>query len=260
MNNVVNALNKAFYYGPSCTDIRHNARFNVQYDLPSIKSDRMAAKAIQGWWFGSIVSAETGFPFTPVLSTSRSLSHNNNNGGDYADVATAADAANCPSLTSTYQGQPCAMVPVPYNQNTVTIGSPKQWYNPNMFVLSPITPTPGGTTLCTTGTCSVSGSSYGRPGDVSRGFLRGPGLFNWDMSLNKDTPLKALGEAGMLQFRMEIFNILNHANFAMPNGSVFTGATTHFSPYSEAPLSTAGVITSTVTTSRQIQFALKVIF
>jgi hypothetical protein len=149
---------------------------------------------------------------------------------------------------------------VPYNKNTVTLGSPKQWYNPNMFVLSPITPTPGGTTLCTTATCSVSGSSYGTLGDASRGLLRGPGLFDWDMSLNKDTPLKLLGEAGMLQFRMEVFNILNRPNFAMPSGTVFTGATTHYSPYSEAPSATAGVITTTVTTSRQIQFAMKVIF
>jgi hypothetical protein len=46
----------------------------------------------------------------------------------------------------------------------------------------------------------------------------------------------------------------------MPNGTVLSGKTTDFGPYSEAPSSTAGVITSTVATSRQIQFALKVMF
>jgi hypothetical protein len=51
-----------------------------------------------------------------------------------------------------------------------------------------------------------------------------------------------------LQFRAEFFNILNHANFNTPNAVVFT-------PSGTSP--TAGVITSTSTTSRQIQFALK---
>ena len=80
------------------------------------------------------------------------------------------------------------------------------------------------------------------------------------MSINKDTAVPFLGEAGKVEFRTEIFNILNRANFGMPNGAVFTGTSTDFSPYSEAPSGTAGRITNTVTTSRQIQFALKVIF
>ena len=51
-----------------------------------------------------------------------------------------------------------------------------------------------------------------------------------------------------LQFRAEFFNILNHANFNTPNAVMFT-------PSGTSP--TAGIITSTSTTSRQIQFALK---
>ena len=58
-------------------------------------------------------------------------------------------------------------------------------------------------------------------------------------------------EALTLQFRAEVFNVFNHANFASPNQIVFSG--TGISP-------SAGVITETNGTSRQIQFALKLLF
>jgi len=75
--------------------------------------------------------------------------------------------------------------------------------------------------------------------------LIGPGLATWDLSFLKDTSIR---ERLNLQFRAELFNVLNHANFNTPNAVVFT-------PSGVSP--TAGVITSTSTTSRQIQFALK---
>ena len=54
-----------------------------------------------------------------------------------------------------------------------------------------------------------------------------------------------------LQFRVEVFNIINRANFGTPNPILYTGTT---------PSPSAGVISSTETTSRQIQFGLKLIF
>jgi hypothetical protein len=81
-----------------------------------------------------------------------------------------------------------------------------------------------------------------------------------DLSFNKDTALRILGEHGNLQFRVEVFNLLNHPNFGMPSGNVFTGTLTDKTNYVEAPLASAGSITKTVATSRQIQFALKVMF
>jgi hypothetical protein len=78
--------------------------------------------------------------------------------------------------------------------------------------------------------------------------LIGPGLATWDFSALKDTRIR---EGLNLQFRAEIFNILNRANFNLPNAVVFT-------PSGVSP--TAGVITSTSTTSRQIQFGLKLLW
>lgn len=56
-----------------------------------------------------------------------------------------------------------------------------------------------------------------------------------------------------MQFRAEIFNVLNHTNFRIPNTVVYTAARTTPSP-------TAGVITSTSTASRQIQFGVKLLW
>jgi hypothetical protein len=95
-------------------------------------------------------------------------------------------------------------------------------------------------------------------GTSERNYLTGPGYFNLDFSLGKNIPINKLGENGALEFRSEFFNILNHPNFAMNDlaRQVFAGAAS-----GEAPLSTAGVITTTGSArSRQIQFALKLLF
>src|SRR5437870_4254119 len=89
-------------------------------------------------------------------------------------------------------------------------------------------------------------------GNAGRSVYRGPGLFNVDTSLFKRIPIR---ESVTLQFRAEAFNVLNHVNFAFPNQVVFGGNSANYG-YSES----AGEITNTATTSRQIQFALKLLF
>ena len=61
--------------------------------------------------------------------------------------------------------------------------------------------------------------------------------------------------AQKLQFRLEIFNLFNRANFGTPTRTVFAGATQN-----DPVLPTAGQITRTVNTSRQLQFSAKVTF
>jgi hypothetical protein len=93
-------------------------------------------------------------------------------------------------------------------------------------------------------------------GNAGRNVIPGAGLMNLDLSLFKNNYIKKISENFNVQFRTEIFNILNHANFATPvepdNTDIFdeTGALN----------STAGLLTSTTTSSRQLQFALKVIW
>jgi len=93
-----------------------------------------------------------------------------------------------------------------------------------------------------------------RFGDAGRNILIGPGILNLDTSL-----VRNLGgsEKFHAQFRAEFFNVLNHTNFASP--VVPTNNTSLFGA-NGAPISSAGVLTSTTTTSRQIQFGLKLIW
>ena len=107
-------------------------------------------------------------------------------------------------------------------------GGPSQYFNPAAF----IQPLPG---------------TYGNAG---RNILQGPGLAETDLSLTKKF---SFSERLGLQFRTEFFNVFNHTNFNTPNPVVFASATGGPSP-------TAAVITATSTTSRQIQFGLKLLW
>ena len=78
--------------------------------------------------------------------------------------------------------------------------------------------------------------------------MSGPGLATWDFSAVKDT---ALYERLSLQFRAEIFNLLDRANFNTPNLIVFTPT---------GVSGTAGAISSTSTTARQVQFGVKLLW
>ena len=88
-------------------------------------------------------------------------------------------------------------------------------------------------------------------GSLGRNTLVGPGLVNADVSLVKNIPLRPQQS---LQIRIEGFNLLNRPNFAVPSGRIaFTNAAGDVAP-------NWGRITSTVTTSRQIQVGAKYLF
>jgi len=95
-------------------------------------------------------------------------------------------------------------------------------------------------------------------GNASRDSLKGPGLDDVDLSFAKNTTIH---ERLRTQFRAEYFNILNQTNFTTPNAVVFSTGPTPAKTTTAAVLSpTAGVMTATATTSRQLQFALKFLF
>jgi len=108
------------------------------------------------------------------------------------------------------------------------VGGANQYFDPNAF----IQPLPG---------------TYGNAG---RNTLQGPHLYETDLSLAKKFTFR---ESLHLQFRAEFFNLFNHTNFNTPNPVVYAAATGGPSP-------TAGVITSTATTSRQVQLGLKLLW
>jgi hypothetical protein len=91
-------------------------------------------------------------------------------------------------------------------------------------------------------------------GNLGRNTVIGPGLVNLDFSLFKNNYIKRISDNFNVQFRAEFFNVLNHTNFAPPldNRNIFDST--------GSPIGNAGLITSTQTPSRQIQFALKMIW
>jgi hypothetical protein len=100
-----------------------------------------------------------------------------------------------------------------------------------------------------------SSSSFG---DVPRNAGRGPGFAQFDLAFMKHTPITEKWNA---EFRTDIFNIVNHPNFANPDGNVFTtnsaGAIVNDPGFGRST-STVGSLIGTGT-SRQIQFSLKII-
>ena len=118
----------------------------------------------------------------------------------------------------------------------VVTGNVSQWFNPNAFIAPP--------------------STSGFYGNLGRDTYTGPGLATWDFSMFKNT---RVNERMNVQFRAELFNLLNRANFNTPNliTDVLEAPPNTTVP-EQSP--TAGQIISTSTTSRQIQFGLKLLW
>ena len=89
-------------------------------------------------------------------------------------------------------------------------------------------------------------------GSAGRNSITGPGLRNVDITLMKNNQITERLNA---QFRVDLFNIFNFVNYATP-----LKASTQLFNQAGAPISSAGTLTQTSTSSRQIQFAIKFIF
>ena len=98
--------------------------------------------------------------------------------------------------------------------------------------------------------CSFEPPPPGTIGTAARNSIFGPRLVDLDISLQKDFSLDSRRK---LQFRGEFFNLLNHTNLDLPDATVFADGQGSFSP-------SAAKITSTSSTSRQIQLALRLSF
>jgi len=209
----------------SSFDRKHALVWNFVYDLPFGKSGAHALT--DGWSIAGILSLYSGLPFTANLGSF-----------DNSGIRPIA-FADRPDLKPGVN--PCA-----------TTGDPQRWFDPSIFTL----PAPG---------------QFGNSG---RNTMCGPALKNLDVAISKRI---RLNDRASLQFRAEAFNLFNHPNFDVPintqgpagsggNGSaIFIGRRASCNPALDpsgcgliAP--DAGRIVRTVTTSRQIQLALKLVF
>lgn len=206
---------KACRRGLADQDQRHNLTMNYVWDIPTPASFNGFAKAIVGnWEAGGILSIQSGTPFT-VLVQGDQLGQNNTDAYQYPDRV---------------RGPGCDGNPVnPQVANTSA-------QNPAAYVKFQ---------------CFAAPNPSYRLGNAGRNSVIGPGLIDMDFSFFKNIPIPRVSEAFKAQFRAELFNAFNRANFTSPNDNrVIMNS-------SGNPLGNAGVFTLTNTTSRQIQFALK---
>jgi hypothetical protein len=219
---VFSPYNLALNRGPASFSLNHQFSANFSYQMPFGRGQRFGGGAsgmmnqlIGGWQWNGIISAQGGFPLTPVIG------FNNSGTGD-------SNVTDVPNWNPDFKGP-------------VVLGTVDHWFNPKAFSL----PIPG------------------TFGNVSRGSIRGPGLVNFDTSLFKKF---RISERLNLQLRAEAFNLFNHSNFFYPNSVVFLNSAGNNSPncsLGNDPIhscnDTAGQITAAAT-SRQLQFALKLMF
>jgi hypothetical protein len=207
-----NPFNLAADKGLGTFDIRHVAVMSASYDLP-FGSGKQFANNSEGF----VNALLSGWTLNSIVTIqggfpfSPQLSYNPSNNGDTRNPVR-------PFVNPDFHG-------------AVIIGHADKWFDPSAF-LAP----------------ANTAANAGFYGNVGRDTLIGPGLGTWDFSVLKAT---RLSERLNLQFRAELFNLLNRANFNLPNAVVFT-------PSGVSP--TAGAITSTATTSRQVQFGLKLLW
>jgi hypothetical protein len=223
---------------------------NGTWEVPTPKSFSAPAQwALGGWELGLIFTASDGIPFTASWGT-----------GSDPQVTQSSDDWAFPNRLG---GPGCKTLTNPGNPNNyiktqcfaVPTAPDMNFWNQNCDVAPPnAQPTPGPPIqppfLVSFPQC------FNLRGNAGRNILIGPGLTSLDFSVFKNNYVKRISERFNVQFRAEIFNILNHANFAPPstptNTDIFDGT--------GALSQGAGLLTRTTTTAREIQFALKVVF
>lgn len=214
-------------------NISQNLIINFTWMIPSPRSSHFAETwALGGWQLGGILSLSTGTPFTPLMA------------GDPLGQGSIAPYDPPDRLS----GSGC--------QTAVNPGNVKQYINVSCFG-PPVAPA-SLSAVCKPAAASVAAvipnTCMNLMGNAGRNSLIGPGFADLDFSLFKNNYIKKISESFNVQLRAEVFNALNHPNFAPPidNSTVLdqTGV----------PVSGAGLIDSTTNDSREIQLAIKVIW
>jgi len=247
-----NGLNSLFYFNPKALrglsdfHVGKNASINALWAVPGPKSG-VAKAALGGWQVGTIFKINTGVPSTAIINgDSLALG---NGGADQFGIPNRV--AGCDPINHNYIGGPspsylnesCFTLP------TVSASSPTA-PNCGTFPFNPakghpFVPPPSGEVYCAN-----------LLGNAGRNRIIGPKLVNLDFSATKNNPIRRISETFNIQFRAEIFNILNRSNFApfepTNGGGVFNpdgtdgGGNGALDNYSTGP--------------RDVQFALKFIW
>jgi hypothetical protein len=208
---------------------------NGTWDIPAPKSFSGPARWItDGWELGTILTVSDGVPFTPTWGTGDDPAFTQNN-DDWAFV-NRLGGPGCKTLTNP--------------------GNPNNYIKTECFAV----PTAPDAAFFTANNCQGGDTAnlqcFNLRGNAGRNILTGPGIVGLDFSVFKNNRIKRISENFNVQFRAEVFNILNHANFAPPT----TPDNTDIFHSDGSATGTAGLLTRTTIPERQIQFAIKIVF
>ncbi len=198
-NSNTDPFNRAFDYGPSDDNLPNVIKFSGLYQFPRADLNGFADKFVNGWELSSILSWQSGFPFSVFSGFDNSFSSVGEDRANFTGTNIHAAALN--------PGRPHGQLV-------------NEWFNTSLFAPNTI-------------------GSFGNSG---KNFLVGPGSFNTDLALLKNTRIT---ERTSLQFRAEFFNAFNNVNFGTPDNILTDSA--------------FGQITS-ASDPRILQFALKFMF
>jgi len=223
--------------GSSKFDIRNQFSAALTYDIPAYRPNRFVGAMLSGWSLQSIIKAYSSPPVDVTVMASQSFS-----------------------------GKPV------YVRPDVLPGVPFYLYGPQYPGGKIINNTPDGPNLSCIGPfCFPPMDSNGnilQQGSLGRNALRGFPASQWDFAVHRDFTIH---ESLKLQFRVEMFNVLNHPNFAPPNSTLYLGSGSNaqfgyslqtLGQYLGGNSSGGGALSPLYQfgASRSIQFALKLSF
>ena len=207
-------------YGPAATDIRHLASLNGSYELPVGRGHLLGADLSP-----FLNRAVSGWTVSGIAAFQSGFPFSPQLGYNPTGSGDTRNPVR-PDVNPDFHSNPYPR-------------TPQQFFNPAAF-LAP---------------------AYGTVGNLGRDTLTGPGLANFDLSLLKSSQI---AEHLRAQFRAEFFNVLNRTNFSTPNPVVFSSGPTQGTATNQnaavVASPTAGVITATATSSRQVQLGVKLLF
>jgi hypothetical protein len=237
-----NSITSWFWFAPRLSravsdyNVAHSVSINAIWDVPTPKSFKgPVAWALGGWELGGIFKFNSGIPTTPTI------------GGDPMGVLNAGSdqfglpnrIAGCDPINHDYKNTPNLTY-----INTSCFDLPRS----SAAIAAQCTPYPKDPR-------GLGNSCQNLLGNSGRNIIEGPHMVNMDFSLFKNIPVRRVSELFKIQFRAEMFNVLNHPNFAPPNP--FDAGATMFNQNGSVA---GGGLTRTVTEQRDIQFALKLIW
>ena len=181
----------------SLFDTRQRFVLSYYYELPIPKHSGVAGKLINGWAVSGITQFQAGFPI-------HLLSDDDNELTSSIDFSSA--------------GVPDQLAP--FHKLDPRKNPNNYGFDPNSFTSNASEDTQPSCSAGAVFNC-FQPSLFGRYGTAPRTICCGPGLNNWDISVQKSTPIN---EKMRVEFRWDIFNLANHTRFFNPDGNVTDGS------------------------------------